>query len=356
MVKHQSKPIEGNNLRRLTVLSSMISALIRSGRASLQCIGNELEDDIDLESRIKKAKRWLNNKWTDTQTHFIPYILPILHSVARKGELLFAIDGSGIGKDCSALMLSLIWRGRAIPICWMVRDAPKGHFSQQMHIDLVNELAQLLKDVLQCSCQIILLGDGEFDGTDLQQACLNHGWDYVLKTAKDTLIADNPEMQNPSAFGHLAPPHGCNHLMLSGMYINKQGFGAVNLVYWHNKRYQHPLYLLTNLEYAPLAEYYYRRRYQIETFFGDIKSRGFNIHRTKICNPQTLFNLLIVASLAFIIAILFEFEARKSPHLSKFCRKQRVDDLSVFQIGFRGILYYIKKRLCISFQFSNNFP
>lgn len=334
----------------------MISSLIRSGRASLQCIGNELDGDIDLESRIKKAKRWLNNKWTDTETHFIPYILPILRSVARSGKLLLAIDGSGIGKDCSALMVSLIWRGRAIPICWLVRAAPKGHFPQKMHIDLINEVAKLLENLVPTHCQIILLGDGEFDGTDFQQTCLDHGWDYVLKTAKDTLISDNPPMQNASAFGHIAPQDGTNHLMLNDMYINKEGFGTVNLVYWHDKNYQHPLYLLTNIEFAPEVEYYYRRRYRIETFFGDIKSRGFNIHRTKISKPQTLFNLLIVASLAFIIAILFEFDARRSPHLSKFCRKQRIDQLSVFQIGFRGILYYIKKQLCISFQFSNNFP
>lgn len=334
----------------------MISALIRSGRASVQCIGSELEDDIDLESRIKKVKRWLNNKWTDAATHFMPYILPILSSVAKTGELLLAIDGSGIGKDCSALMLSLIWRGRAIPLCWIIRAAPKGHFSQQMHIDLVDKMAELLKEILQSPCRIILLGDGEFDGIHLQQACLNNGWNYVLKTAKDTLIADNPEMQNASAFGHIAPHQGCKHLMLNNMYIQKEAFGTVNLVYWHDKKYQHPLLLLTNLEYAPLAEAYYRKRYQIETFFGDIKSRGFNIHRTKVSNPLTLFNLLIVASLAFIVAILFEFEARKSAYLSKFCRKHRVDNLSIFQIGLRGILYYIKKQLCISFQFSNNFP
>lgn len=358
LIKHQLQSPKGNALRRLKVLSKMISALIRSGRASMQSIGNELEAATDLESRVKQVKRWLTSKWTDYEVHFIPYILPIIRSLSKHGELLLAIDGSGIGSKSSALMISIIWRKRAIPIGWLVRQAPKGHFPEQMHTDLIRQIADLLNTVItpDQSCKIVLLGDGEFDGIKVQQTCLDLGWIYVLKTAKDTLIADNPQMENASKFGHLIAHQDTKHWMLNDMYITKKGYGMVNLVYWHDKNYQPPLYLLTNLEYAPLAEYFYRRRYQIETFFGDIKSRGFNIHRTKINKPDTLFNLLIVASLAFIMAILFEFDARKSPHLSKFCRKHRVDDLSVFQLGFRGLIYYIKKRLRFSFQFSKNFP
>lgn len=356
LIKHQSQPVTGNALRRLDVLACLISALIRGGRASLQKIGEEMEDPTDLESRIKKAKRWLNNKWTDFDLHFTPYLIPILHSLSKRGELLLAIDGSGVGNECSALMISVIWRGRAIPVGWVVRQAPKGHFPEQMHVDLINQVAQLFEQVLVPNCRVILLGDGEFDGIEVQKTCIKHNWDYVLKTAKDILIADNPKMEGYSKFGDIIASQGENHLMLNDMYIAKKGYGIVNAVYWHDKKYKDPLYLLTNLEYAPLVERLYRKRYCIETFFGDIKSRGFNIHRTKINNATTLFNLLIVACLAFIIAILFEFDARQSGQLSKFCRKDRIANLSVFQIGLRGLIYYIKKHLRFSFQFSKNFP
>ena len=357
MIKHQPEAPEGNALRRLTTLSSMVAALIKGGRASLQVIGSHMDDDIDLESRVKKAKRWLKSKWTDSAVHFIPYLVPILRSVSKNGELVLAIDGSSIGKGCMALMVSLIWRRRAIPICWVVRQAPKGHFPEQMHLDVVNQVATLLDSIIECPCRVILLGDGEFDGNELQQACLGYGWEYVLKTGKDTLLADNPQMQDACFFGHIAPPGRQSSLFLPQMYITKEAFGPVNILYWHNKaRYEKPLYLLTSLEYGPEAEAYYRKRYHIETFFGDIKSRGFHIHKTKIDKPEMLFNLLIVASLAFITCILFEFDARRSPHLGKFCRKDKVDSLSVFQIGFRAIRHYIKNGLAISFQFSKNFP
>jgi len=63
-----------------------------------------------------------------------------------------------------------------------------------------------------------------------------------------------------------------------------------------------------------------------------------------------------VASLAFIICILFEFDARTSAQLGKFCRKDRIDSLSVFQIGLRAVRFYARHALNLSFQFSKNFP
>ena len=61
-------------------------------------------------------------------------------------------------------------------------------------------------------------------------------------------------MENYSKFGDIIPADGVNHMMFNEMYITKKGYGSVNLVYWHDSKYQNPLYLFTNLEYPPLAE------------------------------------------------------------------------------------------------------
>ena len=34
----------------------------------------------------------------------------------------------------------------------------------------------------------VLLGDGEFDGSELQAFCAKQGWKYALRTAKSNLI------------------------------------------------------------------------------------------------------------------------------------------------------------------------
>lgn len=333
----------------------MISSLIREGRASLQQIGQGMDLEIDLESRVKKAKRWLKSKWTDAETHFIPYLIPIIRSLSKTDRIIIAIDGSSIG-DCMTLMISIIWKNRAIPVCWTVRKAPKGHFPEQMHVDLIKTGASIFESVLGKGHRIILLGDGEFDGVELMKTCREVGWSFVVRTGKNCLISDNTEAEGAIRFEAIIPEDGQDTFFMTDIRVNRQAYGYINALKWYEKKYEHPLYLLTNIDEAPFAIFCYKKRYCIETFFSDIKSRGFNINRTRITNPEMIFNLLIVAALAFILAILAAFEGINSDLLPKFIRKDRVKFLSIFQIGLRTIKFFFNKQHCFSFQFSNNFP
>ena len=346
---------EGHSLRRILTLAHLISSMIRSRRCSLQQLGQEMDLPIDLESRIKRAKRWFNNKWVDHQSHFLPYVLPILASVAGSGELVLAIDGSTVGKDCMVLMLSLIWKKRAIPLCWIVRKAPKGHFPEQMHLDVLGQFQQVIEPLFP-ACRIVLLGDGEFDGCRLQDFCKQARWEYVCRTAKDTLVSDQPEGEDFLKLGAVEPEEGKNYLLLNDYYITQRLYGPVQLLYWKEPKYKDPLLLVSNIEFPDLIVKYYKKRFGIETFFSDIKSRGFHITRTKVENPQTLAHLLIVAALAFIAAILTHTQAQESSQLPRFCRKDRAQHLSLFQIGLRAIRFFDKERIDIALDLSKSFP
>jgi hypothetical protein len=70
------------------------------------------------------------------------------------------------GGGCVTLMLSVVYRGRALPVAWLVVKGAKGHFPQTSHCAL---LAQIQPHVPP-DASVIFLGDGEFDGTDLQAA------------------------------------------------------------------------------------------------------------------------------------------------------------------------------------------
>ena len=52
----------------------------------------------------------------------------------------------------------------------------------------------------------------------------------------------------------------------------------------------------------------YDQRYSIECLFKDMKSTSFNIHRTRLKNPEQVFNLLIIAACAFILLTLLAFQ------------------------------------------------
>jgi hypothetical protein len=195
---------EGNALRRLNSESMLLAALIRGGRTSFEAMGRELPSNADLESRIKFVKRWVSNKWTDYKVHFLPSVAWLLQRLSRIGELVLAMDGSEVCNGCTALMLSAVWKSRAIPVCWVVRTGSKGHFPEEMHVALLD----MASEILPSGCRKVLLGDGEFDGCGLQARCLELGWEYVLRTPKDAILHEDGE---EFPFGRLSPAKGQRH-------------------------------------------------------------------------------------------------------------------------------------------------
>lgn len=64
--------------------------------------------------------------------------------------------------------------------------------------------------------------------------------------------------------------------------------------------YEAPLYLVTNIELGEEALFYYRKRYGIETFFSDQKSRGLHLANSHLRDPKRLERLLIASCLGYI--------------------------------------------------------
>jgi hypothetical protein len=325
----------------------LLAALIRGGRASFEAMGRELPSNADIESRIKFVKRWVSNKWTDYKVHFLPSISWLLQRLSRAGELVLAMDGSEVGNGCTALMLSVVWKSRAIPVCWVVRTGSKGHFPEEMHVALLD----MAWEILPSDCRKVLLGDGEFDGCGLQARCRELGWEYVLRTSKDAVLHEDGEA---FPFGRLSPAKGQRHFFLPSVHFTSKKYGPVNAVVWHGPKHKDPVFLITSMELPHLACHYYKKRFKIETLFGDLKSRGFNVHRTKVSDPERVGNLLMLACLAFILVLCFGINAPDLPYYAKFCRKDRCD-CSVFTLGARALAYCVDNALQFCLDISKNF-
>jgi len=328
----------------------MVYALIKKGKSSLEALGAGWEDTIDVESRVKKVKRFLQSKYTDCQSCFFPYVKPLLSAISKQKELILVIDGSDIGKNCAALMISVVWGKRALPLAWLVKSGHKGHFSVEHHLDLVKQLRSLLP-----SCErIILLGDGEFDSCELQEYAQQEGWQYVLRTAKNTVIED--KNGDSFAIGECDIEEAMEYMYLEDCLFTQKQYGLVNLLIWHQKNYEEVLYLVSNMDWAKDMMDYYKRRYSIETIFGDIKSRGFNIHKTRVKNPEIIHNLLIIIALAFLLCFAIGIaKDRFKSIITKIIRKDRLHQFSIFQIGKKIAQFIEEYRIPIFKQFSNNF-
>ena len=91
--------------------------------------------------------------------------------LSNSSKLVFSIDGSVVGNGCMCLMISLIYKGKALPVIWKTYVSKKGHLFESKHIELLNALAEIVPE----NCRIIMTGDGEFHGCDWQKCLRNLG-------------------------------------------------------------------------------------------------------------------------------------------------------------------------------------
>jgi hypothetical protein len=244
----------------------------------------------------------------------------MLSALAGKGELVLVVDGSQTGAHCCTLMISVLCKGYAIPLAWLSKSGEKGHFPEQMHLDLVAYVQQLLPECIPELCRVVFLGDGEFDGLKLRTVCKENNWEFVLRTSKDKKVDCGGEIAQIKA---LCPSEGEEIVFL------EDACEGDNAIYWHGKGHEDPIFLLTNIELGEMACAYYRKRFKIETLFKYMKSGGFKVHKSMIETPEKIKNLLIIVCAAFIFtfSIGIALKNEDQTKIAKITRKDRTQSI-----------------------------
>src|SRR5919202_1406036 len=174
---------QGNFARHLSTLAALISGIVGSKSTQLPHIATKVPDGTKPESRVKRFARWCDNARILEEVYFLPYAEVLLRHLALQ-MLVLIMDGSVVGRGCIALMLHVVYKGRALPLAWQVRRGKKGHFPEDLHMALVKEVHALIP----VGARVVLLGDGEFDGTRLLHTVQAYCWSYVVRTGSTITV------------------------------------------------------------------------------------------------------------------------------------------------------------------------
>ena len=333
----------GTVARHLTTLAALISGIVGSKSTQLPSVATKIPDGTKPESRVKRFTRWLDNDNILEEVYFLPYADLLLRHLALQ-PLVLVMDGSVVGRGCVALMLHVVYKGRALPLTWRVRQGPKGHFPEALHIALVELVSGLIPE----GAQVVLLGDGEFDGTRLQQTVQDAGWSYVCRTGCHRTAWWDGATFRLDTLGAWSKPGTL--VALSQVWFTRAAYGPIMLICCWAKGCKAPLYLVTNMASAEEACRLYSKRFRIETFFSDQKSRGFHLHKSHLADPQRLSRLLIAACLAYIWIVYLGSVCMKERWVNIIHRGDRCD-LSLFQLGLRLLTHFFNEDLPIPVAF-----
>ena len=333
----------GTIARHLTTLAALISGIVGSKSTQLPHIAAKVPNGTKPESRAKRFARWCDNAHILEEAYFLPYVDVLLRHLALQTVVL-VMDGSGVGRGCTALMMHVVYKGRALPLAWRVRQAPKGHFPEDLHIALI----ELIREVIPEGAQVVFVGDGEFDGTALQATLHEAGWSYACRTAMSTVATCEGETFRLDTLGACSKPGTL--VAFQEVQFTREAYGPVMVLSCWAKGYHEPLYLVSNMAQAEEACRWYEKRFRIETFFSDQKSRGFHIHKSHMSDVQRLSRLLIAACLAYIWIVYLGSLCEADGWKPVIHRRKRCD-LSLFQLGLRFLDYLLNEEMPIPVEF-----
>ena len=336
---------KGNFARRLNTLAGLICGIIGSRSCNLSKVAQKISDGSLPASREKRLYRYLSSEAVNTRTFFLPFAEMLLSSLCHL-PLVLAMDGSTVGRGCMALMVCLVYKKRALPLAWTVVKGKKGHLPEERHVDLAEEVSALIPP----EAQVIFLGDGEFDGINLLASVQERGWRYVCRTASNTKLCWEGESFHFQDMVEHTPVGEYSEAF--GSHFTEKRYGPVPALCWWRKDCKEPIFLVSNMESAEDACLSYGKRFRIETFFSDEKSRGFNLHKSHISEPDRLARLMIGACIAHHWIVYLGRSAVQRGRLRFIHRSDRCD-LSLFQLGLRHLDYLLDSGSKIPHKFWN---
>lgn len=343
-VQQALKPLcKGMKEGHYVTLSMMVAGLVLGKKANLSKMSAEIPHKSKDASIEKRMARFTRNQNNDGKAIFLPFAQQILTRLSHL-QMFFSIDGSAIGRGCMALVVGVIYKKRALPICWLVYEGKKGHTTVERHIQILESLRlSVSKDA-----DVRILGDGEFDGTALldwveQEA----GWRFVMRTCKNGLLSLGEKTFH---YQDLALCRGCRFFLGSVGFTGKKA-GPYNAVAWWGAEYKEPIYLVTNIDDLDDCCNAYRKRFAIETFFSDQKSRGFGMDKSHISDPERLSRLFLAACIGFLWMVHLGLEVIERGETGWIDRTERIDK-SIFRLGMDWLKRCLKFGLPISIGFS----
>jgi hypothetical protein len=223
--------------------------------------------------------------------------------------------------NINILVLAVAYHGVAIPLLWVFLPKRGNSHTLERIALLKHFLLAFGHAHIQC-----VTADREFIGTDWIKFLKRQRIRFRIRIRRNMLIS------NPCGDSELAAFRFFRNLPLGEARILPQlrRVGGIT-VFVIGMRIQNDYLILITTESPETAVDEYGKRWQIETLFACLKSRGFNFEKTHLTKPERLSKLLGVLTLAVCWCLLIgEWHHQQKPiPIKKHGRRAK----SLFRVG-----------------------
>jgi hypothetical protein len=288
---------------RITFVSQFLVALIRVRTVNFTGIALAFCGDVKSNSHYRRIQRFFK----DFPLTRVEIAAAVLRWLPLGNQWLLCLDRTNWkfgAMNINILVLAVAYKGVAIPLLWLFLDK-RGNSNSHERIGVLKHfLCAFGHERIQC-----LTADREFIGTDWIKFLLRQRLRFRIRIKRNTLVSNPSGTSEMSAFrffAHGRPGHAQilpQPRRVWGMRVSVVGM-----------RIKNDYLIIITADTPETALDDYAQRWEIETLFGCLKSRGFNFEDTHLTHPERISKLLGLLTLALCWCLLVgEWQHEQKP-------------------------------------------
>lgn len=325
------------HLSRLKLMARFTSSVLTLTTTNLWKVALALKADVKQDSNYRRIQRFLSGYEVDFTMlgglllHLLPQTSPY-EVVIDRTEWYFGETAVNI------LMVGIAHKGMAFPITWTALPSEGGSGTEAQ----AEVLGRFLEVVDPDSIKVVT-ADREFISVPWMRTLKDRDIPFAIRLRSDRRIWEAPEGPSLPARMYARTVSPGNERVLEGTRYLSGGQESGSQEAWvpvrivmrriGDKDSEEPFLILATSGIDPSeATTLYKRRWEIETMFAALKSRGFDLEETHVTDPGKIENLIGLLALAFGWARLVgeKRAARQGgPSVKSHGRKER----SLFRYG-----------------------
>lgn len=327
-----------NDIRNAHTLAWMVTGLVLSQRSSIPAWLPYIHSRATFaQSSERRVRRWLENPAIDPTSIYGPLVTRALRDWGDQ-PLILALDTSVLFEKFCLIRVSVLFRGRAVPLVSRVFEHSSAQVSTDHLLPVLAEVKGLLDFV--GIHQVRLLADRGFCDTQLMAWLGVCGWHYRIRI-KSNLILAAPDGQRLCRVNEvqLAPRESrCLH----NITLTGQRFGPVHVALARPTDGPEQWQVVSDEPTSVETFAEYGERFQIEEGFLDEKSGLFGLEGSKVRDAPSLERLVTVLAIATVLLVSEGIEVVQrgdrrhvDPHWQRA--------LSYLKIGLRAVHYALSR-------------
>lgn len=261
------------------------------GAAARQRLREFLQDGPDKTAPCTTA--------VDVAACFAPLLAWVLDWWTDEQSLPLAVDATNLRADLALLVVSVLYRGSAIPVAWhsYATTAKAADQARDSWTEAILTLLAALRPAIPREMQVLVLLDQGLRSPRLRQQLRAFGWHPLMRLPRDTLVRPAGAAAFVAA-QTLAPLAGDGWVGRATVYKQRHTQVEATLAVVRDVGQQDVWVLLTDLAPRKLGAVWYALRMWIELGFRALKGMGWQWQRTRRTDPTRVARHWLVLAVA----------------------------------------------------------